>query len=128
MPIDHTQIAALSPTARSKLTNHRELLPGLDGRSAGARRFRDLIGQIVADQGGLDRLSESRIQLIKRFSAACVIAEQLESKLAAGEEIDLHQHALLVSSLVRLSTRLGIDRIPREVRPSLQEYLMEARA
>jgi hypothetical protein len=35
------------------VTNHKDL-PGLDGRSATARRFRDLVNAFVADMGGLD--------------------------------------------------------------------------
>lgn len=75
-----------------------------------ARRFRDISGALVVDQGIADRLTEARTQLIRRFAAAAVIAEQMEAKLARGEEIDIGQHALLCSSLVRLAQRIGIDR------------------
>jgi hypothetical protein len=34
-----------------------------------------LVSQIASDQGGVDRLAEARLQLIRRFSAAAVIAE-----------------------------------------------------
>ena len=40
--------------ARARVTNHNDLLPGVDGRSAGARRYRDLVLEIVADQGGME--------------------------------------------------------------------------
>jgi hypothetical protein len=101
------------------------ILPDVDGRSAPARRFRDIIEAIVADQGGADRMSEARRQLVRRFAAAAVLAEQLESKLANGQAIDLQEHALLCSSLVRLSARIGINRIPRNVTPSLDQYLQQ---
>jgi hypothetical protein len=78
------------------------------------------------DQGGQDRLSEARVQLIRRFSAAAVLAEQLEAKLANGEEIDIAQHALLCSSLVRLSARIGIDRRAKKVVPTLDQYMLES--
>jgi hypothetical protein len=41
-------------------------LPGLDGRSASARRFRDPVNAFVADMGGLDRCSEIRLWLLRR--------------------------------------------------------------
>ena len=44
-----------------------------------------------------------------------MLAEQLEAKLARGEEIDIAQHALLCSNLVRLSARIGIDRIAKDI-------------
>ena len=37
---------------RSSITNHTDMLHGVDGRSAAARRYRDLVLEIVADQGG----------------------------------------------------------------------------
>jgi antitoxin (DNA-binding transcriptional repressor) of toxin-antitoxin stability system len=45
--------------------------------------------------------------LIRRFAAAAVLAEQLEARIARGEEITLTDHALLCSSLVRLAQRIG---------------------
>ena len=55
-------------------------------------------------RAGPDLCSELRRQLIRRFSAACVLAEELEGRLARGEEIDVERHALLCSSLVRLAS------------------------
>jgi hypothetical protein len=70
---------------------------------------------ILVDQGGADLCSESRLQLIRRFAAAAVLAEQLESRLANGEQIDIAEHATLSSTLVRLAQRIGIDRVARDV-------------
>lgn len=100
---------------RSRVSNGHDLLPDIDGRSVIARRYRDITSAIMVDQGGAVQCSESRQQLIRRFAASAVLAEQLESRLANGEDIDVQQHALLCSSLVRLAQRIGIDRVPREV-------------
>ena len=108
---------------KSRITNGRDLLPNIDGRSVIARRYRDITAAILVDQGGEDRCSESRKQLIRRFAAAAVLAEQLESRLANGEQIDIAEHATLSSTLVRLAQRIGIDRRSRDVTPSLAEYL-----
>jgi antitoxin (DNA-binding transcriptional repressor) of toxin-antitoxin stability system len=95
----------------------------LDGRTKVARRFKDICRAIATDQGGADKLSETRAQLIRRFAAAAVLAEQLEARIARGEEITLTDHALLCSSLVRLAQRIGIGRRARDVTPSLSDYL-----
>ena len=58
--------AAEQPAVRSRVTNHRDLLPGLDGRSASARRYRDLVNSYIADMGGGDQCSDS--------SACCVVS------------------------------------------------------
>jgi hypothetical protein len=114
--------------ARSRVTNGRDVLPNIDGRSTVARRFHDIVSAILVDQGGEDRCSESRLQLIRRFAAAAVLAEQMESNLANGEEIDISQHALLCSSLVRLAQRIGIDRRAMNITPALPDYLDAAEA
>lgn len=111
------------PTARSRVSNNADLLPGVDGRSSIARRYRDIASAIVADMGGIDRCSESRVQLIRRFSASAVLAENLESKLANGAEINIAEHALLTSSMVRVAQRIGINRLPKNITPDLREYL-----
>lgn len=111
------------PRNRSRLSNQREILPGVDQRLAIARRYRDLVAQIAADQGGADRCSETRMQLIRRFASGAVLAEALEARLANGEEVDISEHALLSSTLVRLAQRIGINRIARDVSPSLSDIL-----
>ena len=110
-------------SARSRVSNGAEILPDVDGRSAVARRSRDITAQIVADMGGASQCAEARLQLIRRFAAAAVLAEQMEARLANGHSINIADHALLSSTLVRLAQRIGIDRRSRNTTPSLSEYL-----
>jgi hypothetical protein len=102
---------------KSAVSNCHELLPNVDARSAVARRFRDIVSAILVDQGSANNISEARLQLIRRFSAASCIAEQMEAQLANGDEIDLSAHAQLCSSLVRIANKIGINRIPYDVTP-----------
>jgi hypothetical protein len=105
-------------------TNARQLLRGADLRSAPGRRYVALITQIAADQGGADRLSAARSQLIRRFSGMAVLAEQIEQKIAKGETINVAEYALLTSTLVRVAQRIGIDRRNlRDVTPSVEAYI-----
>ena len=110
---------------RSRIGNGSALLPGIDGRSLIARRYGEISLAILIDQGGVEACSEARQQLIRRFSASAVLAEQLEAKLANGEQIDINEHAKLVSTMVRVAKRIGIDRIARDVTPTLSEYLQQ---
>jgi hypothetical protein len=116
------------PHARSRISNGRDLLPNVDGRSLVARRYRDIMCSVASDQGGAEQLSEARLQLIRRFSATSVLAEQMEARLARGEQIDIQEYSLLVSTMVRVIQRLGIDRVARDVEPSLAEYLEQVAA
>ena len=112
--------------ARSRVTNGADVLPDVDGRSAVARRFRDIATAVAIDQGGADSLSEARLQLIRRFAASAVLAEQVEAKLARGEDIDLAEHATLCSNLMRLAQRIGLGRHAKTVTPTLREYLRQS--
>ena len=108
-----------------------------DGFACGKRRSLSLqlLFQVCAVEAGkqlprlharalTDRCSESRKQLIRRFAASAVLAERMEAQLANGQQISITEHALLCSTLARLVTRIGIDRVPRDVTPSsLREYL-----
>jgi hypothetical protein len=130
MSRDRRVIAALSSRSdefpsrtRSAVSNHKDLLPGLDGRSASARRFRDLVNAFVADMGGLDCCSEIRLGLVRRLAATTVQAEMLEARMANGEAIDIATLCTLASTTVRLSQRLGLERRARNVTPSLGQYL-----
>jgi hypothetical protein len=108
---------------RSRVSNGADLLPDIDGRSRQARRFRDILSALVSDQGGADRLSEARLQLCRRFAAAAVLAEVIEARVVNDEGIDLNEHALLSSTLVRLAQRIGIDRRAKTIVPDLRDYL-----
>jgi len=121
----HSPTQSRKPHGRSRLTNKKDLLPGVDGRTVIYRRFRDIASQVALDQGGLDQLSEARLQLVRRFAATAVLAEQLEAALANGQEINVERHALLCSTLTRLAHRIGIDRRAKNVTPALRDYLEE---
>ena len=103
--------------------NDGDVFANVNGRLVSARRYRDVLRALMADQGGADHCSESRKQLVRRFAAAAVLAEQLEARLVYGDEIDITAHALLASTLVRIAQCIGIDRPAKNTTPSLREYL-----
>jgi hypothetical protein len=115
-------ITPRSPTNRSRVTNGHALLPGVDGRSALARRYHDLVAALVGDAGGIELVSETRLQLIRRFSALASQAEGIEARAALGEPINLGEFALISSTMVRLASRLGLDRRTRDLTPTIEEY------
>jgi hypothetical protein len=124
-PVGSKPVRGRKLYGRSRISNGHDMLPDVDGRSVIARRYRDITHAIFVDQDGIERCSESRQQLIRRFAAAAVLAEQLESRLANGEQIDIQEHATLCSSLVRLTQRIGIDRVPKDLTPNLSDLLRE---
>src|SRR5262249_43825468 len=83
---------------------------------------RDLVGRFVQDMGGLDQCSEIKLGLIRRLAATTVQAELLEARMVNGERVSVSELCTLASTTVRLSSRLGIERVARPVQ-SLAEYL-----
>ena len=78
---------------RMAVANCNGLLPDTDGRMGFARRYKQIVNTIVADCGA-----------------------------AAGEKISISEHAALSSETVRLSNKIGVSRIARDVTPTLDEY------
>ena len=122
------QSAVQKRKGRSKVTNHQDLLPNLDGRSSTARRFRDLVAAFVADQGGLDLCSEVKLGLLRRLAACTVRAEMLEAQMVNGEPVNVSELCALASTTVRLSTRLGLERVAKDVEPSLADLIAQDEA
>lgn len=113
------------PHASARNTNGGNFLPGIDGRSHQARRIYDITAQVATDLGGADRLSETRISLVRRFAALSVLLEEQEIKIANGEPIDVGAYSHMSSTLVRLAQRIGLKRAARDVTPtpSVADYL-----
>jgi hypothetical protein len=122
-PQENPVLAKRKRTARSRVTNGNDLLPGIDGRSPTARRYRDIVAAVASDMGGADRLSEASLQLVRRFAAAACLAEAMEARLVSGEPINIAEHSLLASTLVRIAQRIGINRVPKNITPALSDYL-----
>lgn len=97
----------------------------LDGRTNAAKVFDRLVADIEADLGGHDRLSTIELALIEGFAGAALTLHNLNTRLALGEKIDLAEHATAVSAMVRVASRLGLQRRPRDVTPTLSDYLNE---
>lgn len=122
------RFAKAQPKGGDKVSNGTALLPGIDGRSPVARRYRAISVAIMQDVGGIEHCSEAKQQLIRRFAAASVLAENMEADLANGEPISISDHAILSSTLVRLGNRIGIERTSRDVTPpSVASYLQHLR-
>ena len=116
-------IAQKSPSQRSAVANGTRLfIDRVDGRTAAARRFRDILAEMLVDLGGSDRLSEIQRQLVRRFASLSVEAEILEMSIAQGKPLDLQAYSVIVSALSRLASLLGLERRMKEVQP-IDNYL-----
>jgi hypothetical protein len=82
------------------------------------------VRSLISDSGGVENCTEVRLGLIRRLAAATVMAEELEGQAINGDPVDIGMFCQLASTTVRLAQRLGVnERVPREINPSLTEYL-----
>jgi hypothetical protein len=95
---------------RSAITNDPLAIRGVDGRSAEARRYRDVAIALADDLGGQDKLTEPAKILVKHAAAVTVQVEALQSKIVAGEDVDLEQLTRLSNVLGRTLQRLGLKK------------------
>jgi hypothetical protein len=111
--------------ARSRVTNGNSLfVDGVDARTAAARRFADLVAEIVSDLGE-EGLSEGQRQLARRAALIATQCELIEAEAIAGTLSDerLEAYGKLTDRLGRCFQRLGLKRKARDITPDLTTYL-----
>jgi hypothetical protein len=120
-----TPLARRSYKNRSAVSNGNRLFAPetVDGRSVAARRFHDILQQIHADLGGIDRLSEGERQLCRRAATMSMHCELMEAEAVAGRAFDIDCFGQLTDRLGRCFQRLGLERRSLDVTPSLGSYL-----
>jgi hypothetical protein len=121
MTASRAQIEKPSSKTRSRVSNGSAMLPDVDGRSAIARRYRDVLNELISDLGGDPSGAQSAIA--RRASALCVVCEQAEAEMVAGGVLDLAEFTTAANSLRRLLSDLGLERRARDITPSLASYL-----
>ena len=122
---DSAPSVARKSRGRSRVTNGSTAFVEADGRGPWARRWRDVLAEITSDLGGADFLSEGQRQLIRRAATISIACERMEGEAAAGREIDLEEYGRLTDRLGRAFHRLGLERRPRDVTPSLAQILAQ---
>src|SRR5262249_1734051 len=119
-----------APSRRRHRATRQRLLTRdqLDGRTSAAKVFDRMVSAIEADLGGSDQLSTIERALIQPFAGAAVTLHNLTPRLALGEEVNLAQHAQAVSAMVRVASRLGLQRRQKDIGPTLADIIAEDEA
>jgi hypothetical protein len=102
------------------------LVQNVDGRSCWVRRFRDLNALHLSDLGGEDRASQAEKAIVRRVACLVVELEHLEMNFAeagqaTGNQLELYGRT--ANSLRRLLEVIGWQRRPKDVTPTLDQYL-----
>ncbi len=88
MLADRSLHSERTSTTRSAVSNGTRLLAGVDGRSATARRFRDLHADLLRDLGGAPALTTMQRGLVRQAAALQLQAEQLQAAVVRGDTVD----------------------------------------
>jgi hypothetical protein len=110
------------PTARSRITNGRDLLPSVDGRSIWARLMRDTLAAMLNHVGGEDYASEPQRMLARRVAALEAELIHLEDGFArcrsegrAPDAAELDLYSRMASGQRRLLEAIGLQRVAKDV-------------
>jgi hypothetical protein len=95
----------------------------LDRRTLAAKKFDAIATGIAADLGGKDRLTTVQRHLVEAFAGAAVHMHDLNARLLLGQQVDIISHSQVISTMVRIASRIGVHRVARDVTPDLQTYL-----
>jgi hypothetical protein len=122
---DTTQVGAIAFTQKGKM--RLITLDHIDGRTAAAKRARQLMETIEADLGGADRLSEGSRQLVQRAAVLGTYIENCEAMWLAGETVELGDYLAAINSQRRVLATIGLERCARDVSElSLSDYIARA--
>jgi hypothetical protein len=99
--------------SRPQLLSRQEL----DRRLNAVKQFDEIVAAITADLGGSDRLSAIETRLVEAFAGSAITLDGLNARVLLGEPISLAEFAQTVSAMVRVASRLGLERRPRDCTP-----------
>lgn len=120
------QIVPPKPQAGTRLSADGTILAGVDMRTHGGRRFRELAADLVCHLG--DDPSAPQMAIIRRAAALAAWCEQQESAQALGRDLDIASYASATNTLRRLLGDLGLERRAKDVTPTLSQYLTQKAA
>lgn len=117
-----------SPRSRSRMSNGScSLLPGIDGRSERARRYRDLAMAFSDELGGEAAMSEADKAAVRLAAGLTVLSEDMAARIVRGETVDQEQVVRIGNSVSRALATLRRQRAKRApaAGPDLATYLAE---
>ncbi|WFU09099.1 hypothetical protein QA646_17795 [Rhizobium sp. CB3090] len=106
MSADTSDIVTMKSKARARVSNGAALLSGIDGRSASARRYRDLCMSYADDLGGAANLSEADMSMVRTAAALSVKSEEMQAAIVRGEDISETEIVRISNACTRVLSAL----------------------
>jgi phage host-nuclease inhibitor protein Gam len=118
MEAEATDIKTNSVTAKRTRAGKLRLpsLKDLDGRTAAAQRFRELMDDYTADLGGSPSTAQEAI--VSRAVSLQVWCEAEEAQYAQTGKLDISTFTTATNALRRLLSDIGLERRAKDVTPA----------
>ena len=116
-PLTKNSSGSLRKDSRSAVTNGKRLHVVPPGDGAWARRFRDVLTEILAEVAASNDAAivpEWKKQQARRCATLIIACEKLEGEVAAGHDVDLKLYGMLADRLGRAFARLGLKHKRRD--------------
>ena len=95
----------------------------LDRRTSRAKRYEEALQGYVSDRGGPERLSHAEYALCTQAAGLETLCREFVTDHLAGREVDTELWLQAVGHFGRLVSKLGLQRIGRDVTPSLRDII-----
>jgi hypothetical protein len=131
MPADATQSdpsrAEIKRSSNGRYRGRPRLITreSLDKRTRAAQQFDAIANAIARDLGGEANLSTVAKHLVEAFAGVAIAVGDLNARLVLGQAIDVTEQAQAISTMVRVASRIGINRVARDVTPTLGDLIRE---
>ena len=120
MPTTSINITKPKPEGSTRVGTKGTILQGVDMRTHGGRRFKELCADLV------DHLCSDptapQLAIIRRAAALAVWCEQAEAEQAQGGDFDVASYTTAANTMRRLLADLGLERRAKDV-TSLSDYI-----
>ncbi|MDG4670232.1 hypothetical protein P9A16_03805 [Shinella sp. 838] len=109
MPRNRMRLAPPLPQAGTRTGNGNTLLAGIDQRTAGARRYREVYTALLAEVTRLSRQPTPQEELVARRAALLSLwCETAETEMASGISVDINSFTAATNTLRRCLADLGL--------------------
>jgi hypothetical protein len=121
MPANRPTIELAKPQARTRMGTGATALAGVDGRTHGGRRYKEICADLSDHLGG--DVTAAQEAIIRRAAALAIWCEAQEAAQAQGDDLDIAAFTTASNALRRLLADLGLERRARDVTPDLASYI-----
>lgn len=103
---------------RSAMTNGtRTFLEALPGNGIEARRFRDLVHDLMAERGGAEALTVRKREACRTYAGLILERDKLHLALAKGEPVDPEALGQIGDRIARAGREMGPEVKPAKLSP-----------